>query len=99
MLDVETQLLNLLKERSFKFGSFKLASGDQSSYYIDGKMTEVCSEGAFLIGEVLYENTRNLDFDGIGGLEAGAIPLTTAAVISYRHKGKSVEGFWVRDKV
>jgi orotate phosphoribosyltransferase len=99
MSDAETKLLQLLKERSFKRGEFRLASGGTSSYFIDGKMTQVYSEAAFLIGEVLYEHTRDLNLDAIGGLEVGAVPLTTAAVISYHLHGRKLEGFWVRDKV
>jgi orotate phosphoribosyltransferase len=99
MSEVEQQLLQLLKERSFRLGTFRLASGDTSTYYIDGKMTEVFSKGAHLIGEVLYEHTKDLAVDAIGGLEAGAIPLTTAAVISYHLHGRDMEGFWVRDAV
>jgi orotate phosphoribosyltransferase len=94
----ETQLLQLLKDRSFKRGMFRLASGSVSDYYIDGKMTEVFSEAAYLIGEILYDRTRELEFDAIGGLEVGAVPLTTAAVISYHLHGRRMEGFWVRDK-
>lgn len=62
-------------------------------------MTEVYSEGAYLIGEVLYEWSKDLDIDAIGGLQVGAVPLTTAAVISYHHRGRSMEGFWVREEV
>ncbi len=96
----EMQLLELLKTRSFKFkpGGFRLASGGVSDYYIDGKMTQVFSEAAALIGEILYNRTKDLDIDGIGGLEVGAVPLTTAAVISYHLHGRKMEGFWVRDK-
>jgi orotate phosphoribosyltransferase len=99
MSEREQQLLRLLTERSFKRGTFRLASGAVSDYYIDGKMSEVFSESAYLIGEVLYESTRDLDFDAIGGLEVGAIPLTTAAVVCYHLHGRKMEGFWVRDKV
>jgi orotate phosphoribosyltransferase len=99
MSPAETQLLALLKDRSFRRGTFRLASGGTSDYYIDGKMTEVFSEGAHLIGEVLYERTKDLKIDAIGGLEVGAVPLTTAAVISYHLHGRPMEGFWVRDKV
>jgi orotate phosphoribosyltransferase len=98
MTAAETQLLQLLKDRSFQRGTFRLASGDVSDYYIDGKMTEVYSEAASLIGDILYERTRDLDIAAIGGLEVGAIPLTTAAVISYHLHGKKMEGFWVRDR-
>ena len=97
MTDAEKQLLALLNERSFRRGSFRLASGDESDYYIDGRMTAVHSEGAYLIGEVIYERTRDLKIDAIGGLEVGAVPLTTAAVIAYQRHGRTMEGFWVRD--
>ena len=56
------------------------------------------SEAAHLIGEVLFERTRDLDIDAIGGLEVGAVPLTTAAVIGYHRHGRKMEGFWVRDE-
>jgi orotate phosphoribosyltransferase len=98
MSPVESQLLALLTQRSFKRGSFRLASGATSDYYIDGRMTAVYSAAAPLIGEVLYERTKDLDIQAIGGLAAGAIPLTTAAVISYDRHGRTMEGFWVRDK-
>jgi orotate phosphoribosyltransferase len=101
MTPAETRLLQLLKERSFKRGSpgeFLLASGERSDYYIDGRMTAVASEAAFLIGEVLYERTRGLGVEAIGGLVVGAVPLTTAAVIAYHLHGERVEGFWVRDE-
>jgi orotate phosphoribosyltransferase len=103
MTDSEQKLLELLKKRSFRRAEpgqqFRLASGEMSEYFIDGKMTAVSSEGAALIGEVLYEWTKDARLDAIGGLQVGAVPLTTAAVISYHHHGRSIEGFWVRDEV
>src|SRR5438105_2258220 len=99
MTDTERRLLDLIRERAFRRGSFRLASGDASDYYIDGKMIEVFSESAHLIGEVFYERTKDLAFDAIGGLEVGAVPLATATVISYHLHGRPLEGFWVRDQV
>jgi orotate phosphoribosyltransferase len=98
MTEAEQQLLELLKQRSFKEGTFKLASGAESTYYIDGKMSEVFSKGAYLIGKVLYERTKDLEFDAFGGLEVGAVPLTAAAAVHYHLNGRTLEGFWVRDK-
>jgi orotate phosphoribosyltransferase len=100
MSPAETQLLQLLKDRSFTFkpGGFPLASGGVSDYYIDGKMTEVFSEAVPLIGEVLYERTKDAGIEAFGGLEVGAVPLTTAAVFSYQLHGRRMEGFWVREK-
>lgn len=99
MSEAEVRLLELLKERSFRRGAFRLASGAVSDHYIDGRMSAVYSEGAFLIGEALYERTRELAIQAIGGLEVGAVPLTTAAVMSYHLHGRTMDGFWVRDKV
>jgi orotate phosphoribosyltransferase len=99
MSNIEAHLLELFKARSFKRGTFELASGGVSNYYIDGRTTAVFSEGAWLIGEAIYERTQNLGIDAIGGLEVGAVPLTTAAVISYQLHGRKMEGFWVRDKI
>jgi orotate phosphoribosyltransferase len=98
MTALEKQLFQLLQTRSFQRGTFRLASGGMSDYYIDGKMAEAFSESAYLIGEVLYDRTQDLQIDAIGGLEIGAVPLTTAAVISYHLHGRKMEGFWVRDK-
>lgn len=101
MTDTERQLLELLKSRSFRRAEpgqpFRLASGETSEYFIDGKMTMVCSAGAALIGDVLYEHTKDAGIDAIGGLQVGAVPLVTAAVISYQRHGRPIEGFWVRD--
>lgn len=101
MTNTEKRLLELLKTRSFRRAPagepFKLASGELSDYFIDGKMTAVSSEGAALIGDVLYEWTKDANIDAIGGLQVGAVPLAAAAVISYYRNGKPIEGFWVRD--
>src|SRR3954447_740404 len=98
MTDSEQQLLAILKTRSFKRAEpgqlFTLASGERSEYFIDGKMTAVSSEGAELIGEVLYDWTKDANIDAIGGLQVGAVPLATAAVISYKRHGRPIEGFW-----
>jgi orotate phosphoribosyltransferase len=103
MTEKEKQLLELLKKRSFRRTEpgqiFTLASGEKSEYFIDGKMTAVSSEGATLIGEVLYEWTKEANIDAIGGLQVGAVPLATAAAISYQQHGRPIEGFWVRDEV
>jgi orotate phosphoribosyltransferase len=99
MSESKQRLLELLRDRSFKRGHFRLASGGTSDYFIDGKMAEVYSEGAYLIGEVLYELTRDLNIDAIGGLQVGAVPLTTAVVMAYHHHGRKMEGFWVREEI
>ena len=98
MTESARQLLEVLKERSFKTGTFTLASGAVSNYYIDGRMTAVNAKGAFLIGKALYEKLKDVDAEAIGGMEVGAVPLTAAAVIHFHLNNRAIEGFWVRDK-
>jgi orotate phosphoribosyltransferase len=98
MTDAESRLLTLLRERSYQQGEFRLSSGDTSDYYFDAKMALMSSEGASLVGDILYQRTKDLAFDAIGGLEIGAIPLTTAVVHAYHRHGKALEGFFVRNE-
>ena len=48
-----TGLLNLIATHSFRLGSFTLASGQQSDYYIDCRTTTLHAEGGRLSGLVL----------------------------------------------
>jgi orotate phosphoribosyltransferase len=96
MTDTENQLLKLLKERCYQEGDFTLSSGEKSKFYFDVKSVFMSSVGTHLIGKAIYDVTRDLPIQAIGGLEIGAIPLTTAAVQVYHQNGKVMEGFFVR---
>ena len=98
MTDTERQLLDLLRERCYQEGEYTLSSGEKSDYYFDAKMLFMSSVGASLIGEVLYEKTKDLNIQAIGGLEVGAIPLTTAAVYTYQRHKRRMDGFFVRNE-
>lgn len=98
MPTAKAQLLALLKDRCYKEGDFTLASGARSSYYLDTKLLSTSSVGAALIGQVLYDRLKTMDIDAIGGLEIGAIPLTTATVYTYHQQGRVIEGFFVRNE-
>jgi orotate phosphoribosyltransferase len=93
------RLLELVRRRALRLGEIVLASGQKSSFYIDCKMVLLQSEGAALVGELVYEMTKDLELDALGGPEVGAIPITTAAVIAYHRHGRSMEGFFVRKAV
>jgi orotate phosphoribosyltransferase len=90
------RLLELFKERAVKFGKFTLASGKESTYYINSKKALFSSEAVALLGEALWDLTHDLQIQAIGGLEVGAIPMATAAVFSYHLHGRPLEGFFVR---
>src|SRR5437667_6084760 len=83
------RLLELFKERAFSFGRFTLASGKESSYYVNSKKAIFNSEAVWLLGEVLWDMTRDLDLDAAGGLEVGAIPMAVALAQRYHQEGRS----------
>lgn len=91
-----TRLLELFKARAVAFGDFTLASGQKSRCYINSKKVLFHGEAIVLLGDLLYEATRDLNIDAIGGLEIGAIPMATAAVLRYEQTGRTLEGFFVR---
>jgi orotate phosphoribosyltransferase len=90
------RLLELFKARAMSFGHFKLASGKESTYYINSKKALFNAECIWLLGDVLWDLTRDLDIQAIGGLEIGAIPMATAAALRYHEEGRALEGFFVR---
>lgn len=99
MTDARSRLLDLFTARAVTFGDFTLASGQKSRYYINSKKVLFHGEAIALLGELLYEATRDLNIHAIGGLEVGAIPMATAAVLRYREAGNTLEGFFVRKQV
>ncbi len=90
------RLRELIRTRAFAFGDFTLASGQKSTYYINSKKILFYSEAVALLGEAIWEQTHDLEAQAIGGLEVGALPLTTAAVLAYHRQGRAMEGFFVR---
>lgn len=90
------RLLELFKSRAVSFGQFTLASGKQSSYYINSKKALFHGEAIWLLGDVLWDMTRDLNVQAIGGLEVGAIPMAVAAGLRYHEEGRTMEGFFVR---
>src|SRR5713226_9335034 len=90
------RLLELFKARAFSFGRFTLASGKASSYYINSKKALFNSEAVWLLGDVLWDLTKDLNIQAMGGLEIGAIPMAAAAALRYHEQGRTLEGFFVR---
>ena len=90
------RLLELFRDRAVSFGRFTLASGKESSYYINSKKVLFNGEAVYLLGEILWDLTKDLNIEAIGGLEVGAIPMATAAALHYQMEGRSLEGFFVR---
>ena len=94
--DARDRLRELFLRRAVQFGDFTLASGKKSRYYINSKKVLFHAEAITLLGDLLYEATRDLPIRAIGGLEVGAIPMAAAALVAYHRAGRPLEGFFVR---
>ena len=77
-------------------GKVILSSGKEADYYVDLRRVTLDSEAAPLVGEVMLELTKNLDFDAVGGLTLGADPVATAMMHTASQKGRKLDAFVVR---
>ncbi len=94
-LSIERQeLLEMLAQKSFRLGEFKLSSGSTSDYYVDCRTTTLDAHGAQLTGQVFLEEIREQEWepDAIGGLTMGADPIVVAVAVT----SGTIHGFLVR---
>ncbi len=100
-MTLREHLVTLLAERSARRGNFTLASGRQSTLYIDARLTTMSPEGLSTIGPLAFERLEQLGWavDAVGGLTLGADPIAYA--ISYASAGtpRPLRAFTVRKEV
>jgi orotate phosphoribosyltransferase len=91
-------LLSLLAERSARRGQFTLASGRESSLYIDARLTTMSPEGLALIGPLGLAAIEEEGWtaDAVGGLTMGADPIAYAIAYASALAGRPVRAFTVR---
>ena len=90
------ELLRILAGESYVERDLTLASGRASNFYVDCKRTLYLPRGAWLAGELMLELVSTNRIEQIGGMAAGALPLTDAIIAAaYRH-GVDITGFFVR---
>ncbi|MCK4274218.1 MAG: orotate phosphoribosyltransferase [Dehalococcoidales bacterium] len=102
-LEVDTERTQRIKELAYETdallkGDFTLSSGKKSDHYYDGKQLSQHPEGAYLIGEEIFDMLEGIDFDAIGGLAISAIPIVTAVTVVSHIKGQPIRSFWVREE-
>jgi orotate phosphoribosyltransferase len=95
------RLLTLLAERSARRGHFTLASGRQSTLYIDARLTTMSPDGLALIGPLGLQalQTAGWAVDAIGGLTLGADPVSYAIAYASAVAGVPIRAFTVRKEV
>ena len=91
-------LIALLARRSARRGLFTLASGRQSTLYIDARLTTMSPDGLALIGPLALETIRAHRWaaDAVGGLTLGADPISYAIAYASSLSGPPLRAFTVR---
>jgi orotate phosphoribosyltransferase len=94
----EESLRRLLLERSVQRGSFVLASGRRSTFYIDCRPATMSAEGMVLIGRMAWNAIRQAGWRpaAVGGLTMGADPVSYAIAGASFGSDAAVDAFSVR---
>ena len=92
------RLFMLLAERSARWGCFTLASGRQSTLYIDARLTTMSPDGLALIGPLALSALVETSWGvaAIGGLTLGADPLSYAIAYASASTNCPLRAFTVR---
>ena len=77
-------------------GKVILSSGKEADYYVDLRRVTLDSVAAPLVGQVMLDLTKDLDYEAVGGLTLGADPVATAMMHVAAQHGKKIDSFVVR---
>ena len=95
-MTIKGQLAALIREKAVVHGKVILSSGKEADYYVDLRRVTLDSTSAPLVGEVMLELTKDLNYDAVGGLTVGADPVATAMMHVAAQKGRKIDAFVVR---
>ena len=92
---MKERLIEILKERSVRTGTFTLASGKTSDLYVDARQTTLSPEGSTVIAKMILARLKP-EVVGVGGPVTGADPMTGSIITHSFLQGKNLHGFMVR---
>ena len=90
------RLLAIIKDRAIVHGRVVLSSGAEADYYVDLRRITLDGEAAPLVGRVMRDLVRDLDYDAVGGLTLGADPVATSMLHAAAAEGERLNAFVVR---
>jgi len=96
---MKDRLMEIILAKSFQYSeepTFKLVSGGVSNFYFNCKPTMLDPEGKELIGRLIFSTIRDLQVAGIGGLELGSVPISSAVSLISQLEGQPIKEFIVR---
>jgi orotate phosphoribosyltransferase len=95
-MSAKDQLREEIINKAVVHGKVILSSGKEADYYVDLRRVTLDHVAAPLIGEVMLELTKDLNYDAVGGLTLGADPVATAMMHVAASKGQKLDAFVVR---
>ncbi len=95
-MSAKDQLREEIIKKAVVHGKVILSSGKEADYYVDLRRVTLNHLAAPLIGEVMLELTKDLNYDAVGGLTLGADPVATAMMHTAAKQGKKLDAFVVR---
>ena len=95
-MSARESLKNEIINKAVVNGKVILSSGKEADYYVDLRRITLDHVAAPLVGEVMLDLTKDLEFDAVGGLTLGADPVATAMMHVAAGKGRALDSFVVR---
>ncbi len=92
---LKAYLLHLLVTLAYKEGEFTLSSGQNSSYYINGKQVTLTAQGALTLGRLIL-SLLPPDTDAVAGLTLGADPMVTAVSVVSAYENCPIPALIIR---
>lgn len=96
---MKQELITLLAQKAFKYSDepiFKLASGKQSSFYVNCRSVTLSAKGMNLVGHLVHQALQSSGAVAIGGLTFGADPIAVATAFASLHTDFPVDAFSIR---
>jgi orotate phosphoribosyltransferase len=93
-----SQLKDILRSKSVRFGAFTLASGETSDVYVDCKLTTCSPKAMPLIGRAFLRKMHGRGWlpEAVGGLTVGADPIAFAVAMESLSTAQLINAFIVR---
>ena len=95
-MSAKDQLKSEILKKAVVHGKVILSSGKEADYYVDLRRVTLDAIAAPLVGQVMLELTKDLDYEAVGGLTLGADPVATAMMHAAARDGRKLDSFVVR---
>jgi orotate phosphoribosyltransferase len=95
-MSAKDQLKSVILSKAVVHGKVILSSGKEADYYVDLRRVTLDATAAPLVGQVMLELTKDLDYEAVGGLTLGADPVATAMMHVAARDGRKLDSFVVR---